>query len=67
MATQVGVLIPTREAIMSGRPDTDPLLAMADRAEHITAEHSLQFCEGRGTQFEKLYDLDAYTLREALR
>src|SRR5436189_3587176 len=33
MATQFGVLIPTREAIMSGRPETGPLLAMAERAE----------------------------------
>ena len=30
---QFGVLIPTREAIMSGRPETGPLLAMAERAE----------------------------------
>jgi len=28
-----GVLIPTREAIMSGRPETAPLLTMAERAE----------------------------------
>jgi len=33
MATQFGVLIPTREAIMSGRPESGPLLAMAERAE----------------------------------
>jgi probable F420-dependent oxidoreductase len=33
MAVQFGVLLPTREAIMSGRPDTVPLLAMAERAE----------------------------------
>jgi len=33
MATEFGVLIPTREAIMSGRPEAGPLLAMADRAE----------------------------------
>src|SRR4030095_323350 len=33
MATEFGVLTPTREAIMSGRPETGPLLAMADRAE----------------------------------
>ena len=33
MAAEFGVLIPTREAIMSGRPDTGPLLAMAERAE----------------------------------
>jgi len=33
MAVEFGVLIPTREAIMSGRPETGPLLAMAERAE----------------------------------
>jgi len=32
------------------------------RAQEITAEHALEFCEGRGTPFEKLYDLDAWTL-----
>lgn len=31
-------------------------------AKEITKEHSLAFCEGRGTPFEKLYDLDAQTL-----
>ena len=33
MPTEFGVLLPTREAVMSGRPDTAPLLAMAERAE----------------------------------
>jgi probable F420-dependent oxidoreductase len=33
MPVEFGVLIPTREAVMSGRPETGPLLAMADRAE----------------------------------
>jgi alkanesulfonate monooxygenase SsuD/methylene tetrahydromethanopterin reductase-like flavin-dependent oxidoreductase (luciferase family) len=33
MAVEIGVLIPTREAIMSGRPQTTPLLGMAERAE----------------------------------
>lgn len=32
------------------------------RAAEITAEQSMEFCEGRGTPFEKLYDLDAFTL-----
>ena len=36
--------------------------ANGSRAEKITCEHSLAFCEGRGTPFEKLYDLDAQTL-----
>ncbi len=33
MTIEFGVLLPTREAIMSGRPETAPLLAMAERAE----------------------------------
>src|SRR5207247_3331263 len=33
MSVEFGVLIPTREAIMSGRPQTAPLLTMAERAE----------------------------------
>src|SRR5215510_5431845 len=33
MGVEFGVLIPTREAVMSGRPQTAPLLAMAERAE----------------------------------
>jgi probable F420-dependent oxidoreductase len=33
MTIEVGVLIPTREAVMSGRPATGPLLTMAERAE----------------------------------
>lgn len=31
-------------------------------AQQITAEHALEFCEGRGTPFEQLYELDAWTL-----
>ena len=33
MATAFGLLIPTREAVMSGRQETGPLLTMAERAE----------------------------------
>jgi probable F420-dependent oxidoreductase len=33
MSVEFGVLIPTREVVMSGRPQTAPLLAMAERAE----------------------------------
>ena len=33
MAIECGVLLPTREAVMSGRPETAPMLAMAERAE----------------------------------
>jgi aminoglycoside 3-N-acetyltransferase len=31
-------------------------------AREITAEHAIELYEGRGTPFEKLYDLDAWTL-----
>ena len=33
MTVEFGVLLPTREAVMSGRPETGPMLAMAERAE----------------------------------
>jgi probable F420-dependent oxidoreductase len=33
MGVEVGVLIPTREVVMSGRPETAPLLTMAEHAE----------------------------------
>ncbi len=33
MAIEFGILIPTREAVMSGRLDTAPLLTLAERAE----------------------------------
>lgn len=33
MAVEFGLLLPTRESIMSGRPETAPLLALAERAE----------------------------------
>jgi probable F420-dependent oxidoreductase len=33
MTVEFGVLIPTREAVMQGRPETAPLLLMAERAE----------------------------------
>jgi alkanesulfonate monooxygenase SsuD/methylene tetrahydromethanopterin reductase-like flavin-dependent oxidoreductase (luciferase family) len=32
MALRIGYLLPTREAIMQGRPETGPLLALAERA-----------------------------------
>ena len=31
-------------------------------AVEITKQHALEFCEGEGTPFQQLYDLDAYTL-----
>lgn len=31
-------------------------------ADEITKDHALEFCEGKGTPFEKLYEFDAFTL-----
>ena len=42
-----------------------PLVSVCANGRHaaaIVAEHPLAFCEGRGSPFEKLYDLDAHTL-----
>jgi probable F420-dependent oxidoreductase len=35
VSIEFGLLIPTREAVMSGRPETAPLLALAERAEML--------------------------------
>jgi len=35
MGVEFGVLIPTREVVMSGRPQTAPLVTMAERAEAV--------------------------------
>jgi alkanesulfonate monooxygenase SsuD/methylene tetrahydromethanopterin reductase-like flavin-dependent oxidoreductase (luciferase family) len=35
MAPRIGYLLPTREAVMQGHPETTPLLALAERAEGL--------------------------------
>lgn len=35
MTPKIGYLLPTRESIMEGRPETGPLLALAERAEAL--------------------------------
>jgi probable F420-dependent oxidoreductase len=35
MAPRIGYLLPTREAIMEGRPDAEPLLQLAEHAEQL--------------------------------
>jgi len=47
------------------RRSNHPLVSVCangTKAEEITAEHTLAFGEGKGTPFEKLYELDAHTL-----
>lgn len=38
------------------------ICANGSLAIEVTKEHSLEYCEGRGTPFEKLYDFGAQTL-----
>lgn len=40
----------------------ESVCANGPKAADIVAKHARVFCEGRGTPFEKLYDLGAYTL-----
>ena len=35
MTLRIGYLLPTRESIMEGRPEAEPLLALAERAEQL--------------------------------
>ena len=35
MPPQIGYLLPTREAVMQGRPEASPLLEFAERAESL--------------------------------
>ena len=35
MSVKIGYLLPTRESIMEGRPEAEPLLNLAERAEGL--------------------------------
>ncbi len=41
MPPRIGYLLPTREQVMEGRPETAPLLALAERAEGLGFEFDL--------------------------
>ena len=63
--TTMGVLAEAFRTFPGTRRSFHPLVsvcAYGSKAAEITARHSLEFCEGRGTPFEKLYDLDARIL-----
>ena len=63
MTTQFGVLLPTREAVMSNRPETGPLLAMAERAEAA----GFDFASGRDGPMKKRVEAgDAFAIGERL-
>ena len=35
MTLRIGYLLPTRESVMEGRPEAEPLLGLAERAEKL--------------------------------
>ena len=63
--TTMGAIAEAFRTFPGTRRSIHPLVSVCAngcRADEITATHSLEFCEGRGTPFEKLYELDAHTL-----
>ena len=63
--TTMGAIAESFRTFPGTRRSNHPLVSVCAngrRADEITAEQSMEFCEGRGTPFEKLYDLDAHTL-----
>lgn len=63
--TTMGAIPEAFRSYPGTRRSSHPLVSVCangHRAHEITAQHALEFCEGRGTPFEKLYELDAYTL-----
>ena len=64
-ATTMGAIPEAFRSYPGTRRSSHPLVSVCangPRADEITGQHALEFCEGRGTPFEKLYDLDAWTL-----
>lgn len=63
--TTMGAIAEAFRTFPGTRRSAHPLVSVCANghfAEQIVAEHALEFCEGRGTPFEKLYDLDGWTL-----
>ena len=63
--TTMGAIPEAFRSYPGTRRSSHPLVSVCangQRAHEITAQHALEFCEGRGTPFEKLYELDAWTL-----
>jgi aminoglycoside 3-N-acetyltransferase len=63
--TTMGAIPEAFRSYPGTRRSSHPLVSVCANGRHarqITAEHALEFCEGRGTPFEKLYELNAWTL-----
>ena len=63
--TTMGAIAEAFRTFPETRRSNHPIVSVCANgplASEIVSEHSLEFCEGRGTPFEKLYNLDAQTL-----
>jgi aminoglycoside 3-N-acetyltransferase len=63
--TTMGAIAEAFRTFPGTQRSNHPLVSVCAKgryAEEITKQHALEFCEGEGTPFEKLYELDACTL-----
>jgi aminoglycoside 3-N-acetyltransferase len=63
--TTMGAIAEAFRTFPGTRRSNHPLVSVCANgryAEEITKHHALEFCEGEGTPFQKLYDLNSYTL-----
>ena len=63
--TTMGAIPEAFRSYAGTRRSSHPLVSVCANGRHaaqITAQHALELCEGPGTPFEKLYELDAWTL-----
>ena len=63
--TTMGAIPEAFRTFPGTRRSHHPLVSVCAHGRHaraITAKHALEFSEGRGTPFEKLYELDGWTL-----
>src|SRR5579862_168412 len=63
--TSMGAIPEAFRTFPGTRRSNHPLVSVCANGRHaedITKQHALEFCEGQGTPFERLYDLDAHTL-----
>jgi aminoglycoside 3-N-acetyltransferase len=63
--TTMGAIPEAFRTFPGTRRSNHPLASVCANGRHaeaIARHHALEFCEGRGTPFEMLYDLDAHTL-----
>ena len=63
--TTMGALAEAFRTYPGTRRSDHPLVSVCAngaQAERIVARHSLEYCEGRGTPFEQLYELKAFVL-----